>query len=72
MYKEVLRTIVGIEIFPVLSLVIFLTVFLVMLVWVLRLDRGRLDAYASLPLEGEGVVTGEAGRRQVAPRGGQL
>ena len=36
MYKEVLRTIVGIEIFPVLSLVIFLTVFMVMLVWVLR------------------------------------
>jgi cytochrome c oxidase cbb3-type subunit 4 len=72
MYKEVLRTIVGIEIFPVLSLVIFLTVFLVMLVWVLRLDRGRLDAYASLPLDDEGVVTGEAGRRHVAPRGGQL
>ena len=72
MYKEVLRTIVGIEIFPVLSLVIFLTVFLVMLVWVLRLDRGRLDAYASLPLDEEGAVRGEAGRRHVAPRGGQL
>ena len=51
MYKEVLRTIAGIEIFPVLSLVIFMTVFVVMLVWVLRLDRDRLAAYASLPLD---------------------
>ncbi len=52
MYKEVLRTIVGIEVFPVLSLVIFLAVFLVMLVWVLRLDRTRLATYANLPLDG--------------------
>lgn len=53
MYKEVLRSIVGIEVFPVLSLVIFLAVFLVMLVWVLRLDRTRLATYASLPLDGQ-------------------
>ena len=53
MYKEVLRTIVGIEVFPVLSLLIFVTVFTVMLVWVLRLDRGRLAQYASLPLDDE-------------------
>lgn len=51
MYKEVLRTIVGIEVFPVLSLLIFTTVFVVMLVWVLRLDRGRLAQYAQLPLD---------------------
>ena len=51
MYKEVLRTIVGIEIFPVLSLVIFLAVFVVMLVWVIRLDRHRLATYATLPLD---------------------
>jgi cytochrome c oxidase cbb3-type subunit 4 len=56
MYKEVLRTIVGIEMFPVLSLVIFLAVFLVMLVWVLRMDRQRLATYASLPL-GDDPVT---------------
>lgn len=53
MYKEVLRTIVGIEVFPILSLLIFVTVFTVMLVWVLRLDRGRLAQYANLPLDDE-------------------
>lgn len=51
MYKEVLRAIVGIEVFPVLSLLIFLTVFVVMLVWVFRMDRTALAAYASLPLQ---------------------
>jgi len=70
MYKEVLRTIAGIEIFPVLSLVIFVTVFVVMLVWVLRLDRARLAAYASLPLDDAG---GRAPRPRANPlRGAQL
>ena len=51
MYKEVLRAIVGIEVFPVLSLLIFLAVFVVMLVWVFRMDRTALATYASLPLQ---------------------
>lgn len=51
MYKDVLRTIVGIEVFPVLSLLIFMTVFAVMLVWVMRLDRRTLSTYANLPLQ---------------------
>jgi len=51
MYKEILRTIVGIEVFPILSLLIFVTVFMVMLVWVMRMDRSRLATYAHLPLD---------------------
>lgn len=51
MYKEVLRTITGIEVYPVLSLLIFVTVFVVMLVWVMRLDRRKLQSYAALPLD---------------------
>jgi hypothetical protein len=50
MYKEVLRAIVGIEVFPVLSLLIFLAVFVAMLVWVCRMDRAALATYAALPL----------------------
>jgi hypothetical protein len=72
MYKEVLRTIVGIEIFPVLSLVIFLTVFMVMLVWVLRMDRDRLAAYASLPLGDDSVDAPERRTRPDTRGGAQL
>ena len=71
MYKEVLRTIVGIEVFPVLSLLIFLTVFVVMLVWVFRMDGGRLATYASLPLQDDGTGTADT-RRPDALGGVQL
>jgi hypothetical protein len=72
MYKEVLRTIVGIEVFPVLSLLIFVTVFTVMLVWVLRLDRGRLAHYANLPFDDARAATGGARPRPDALGGSQL
>jgi len=66
MYKDILRAIVGIEIFPVLSLVIFLSVFLVMLVWVLRMDRRTLARHADLPLHDDVPPTRD---RQALQRG---
>ena len=52
MHIETLRAIAGIEIFPVISLLLFVIVFTVVLVWTARLDRGRVDAAAHLPLDG--------------------
>jgi hypothetical protein len=72
MYKEVLRAIVGIEVFPVLSLLIFLAVFVVMLVWVFRMDRARLATYAHLPLDDEHPGPRDAGGRSDALRGALL
>ena len=54
MYKEVLQSIVGIEIFPVISLVLFVVVFTVLIVSVARMDRGRARALAALPLDEPG------------------
>jgi hypothetical protein len=51
MYKEILRSIVGIEIFPIISLCLFVSVFTVVLVWAARLDRGWLARQAELPLD---------------------
>ena len=50
MYTEILRGIEGVGIFPIISLLLFVTVFTVVLVWALRADRGRLDRHAALPL----------------------
>ena len=50
MYTELLRSIDGIGIYPVISLVLFVAVFTVVLVWALRADRRRLDRHAALPL----------------------
>ena len=54
MYKDILRHIAGIEVFPVLSLVVFVTVFAAVLVYVARLDPARLARLSSLPLDPDG------------------
>jgi cytochrome c oxidase cbb3-type subunit 4 len=51
MYKETLQAIAGIEIFPVLSLLLFVVVFGTVLFWTSRLDRARLSEFAQLPLD---------------------
>ena len=51
MYKELLRSITGIEIFPVISLLLFVTIFSLALVRALRMDRGRVEHLSRLPLE---------------------
>ena len=53
MYKEILQTIVGIHVFPVISLVLFLVVFSSVLVWVALMDVRRAERLASLPLDDE-------------------
>lgn len=52
MYKDILRSIGGIDVFPVISLLIFVIFFTVMLVWTMRIDRRRLAQLSALPLEG--------------------
>lgn len=51
MYTEVLRSISGIEIFPVISLVLFVLFFTGMLLWVWRLRAESLREYAGMPLD---------------------
>ena len=51
MYKEILRSIAGIETFPVVSLLLFVTVFTAVLISVARMPRSRASALAALPLD---------------------
>ncbi len=41
----------GIEIFPMISFLIFFTFFVLMLVYVLKADKQRLKVLSNLPLE---------------------
>jgi len=52
MYKEILRGIGGIDVYPVVSLVIFVTFFAVVIVHALRMDARRVGRLAALPLDG--------------------
>lgn len=48
-----LEQIVGVEIFPIISLVIFFIVFGVMVYLVLKSDKKYIDEMKNMPLEGE-------------------
>jgi hypothetical protein len=61
MYMEVLRSIDGVSIFPVVSLLVFVTVFTIMLLWTMRLTSNALREYADMPLDAERRETGPEG-----------
>lgn len=66
MYADILRSIEGIGIFPVISLLLFVAVFGVVLIWALRADKARLDAHAALPFDGVDSRPGEVARQRGA------
>ena len=61
MYKEILQTITGIHVFPVISLILFVVVFGSVLVAVARMDGRRVNRLASLPLDGPDTSERERG-----------
>jgi cbb3-type cytochrome oxidase subunit 3 len=53
MYKNVLQSIENIEIWPVVSFVIFFVFFLCLLLWVFTTDKKFIDKMKGLPIEDE-------------------
>lgn len=51
MFSEHLSRIEGISIYPIVSMIIFITLFLAMLVWVFRLDKKYISKMENLPLD---------------------
>ena len=51
MHKEVLRSIEGIGLYPVISLIIFVLFFTTVFLWVLRMKRADARKLAAMPLE---------------------
>ena len=50
--KHHVETIAGIEIFPLISFLIFFTFFVLLLIWVFRSSKEYIDEVERLPLEG--------------------
>ncbi|MGM0945117.1 MAG: cbb3-type cytochrome c oxidase subunit 3 [Bacteroidota bacterium] len=57
MYKEVLRSIENIEIYPIISLLIFVLFFLGVFVWVKTMPKDVVDHLKSLPMEEDEEIT---------------
>lgn len=53
MQKEILRSIENIEIYPIISLLIFVLFFVGMFWWVIRVDKNYIDHMKEMPLKDE-------------------
>ncbi len=51
MFSEHLSRIEGISIYPIVSMILFIALFGVTLVWVMRLDKKYLSKMKNLPLD---------------------
>ena len=51
MYKDVLRALTGVDVFPVFAFVIFFAFFLGLLVYVVRMKKTEVHRLASIPLQ---------------------
>lgn len=56
MYKEVLRTMEGVEIFPSISLLLFFAFFILLVVYLVRTGKSHWDEAANLPLETDETI----------------
>ncbi len=49
--KHHMETITGIEIYPLISLIIFVVFFIGLFIWVIRADKKEMDELSQLPLD---------------------
>jgi len=54
--KHYLETITGIEVFPLISLVIFTVFFAVILWYVIKMDKDRVTKVSHMPLDSENTA----------------
>ena len=63
MIRNLLQSIEGVEIYPLISLVIFVIFFVAMLVWMLKIDKKYIKEMEQLPLDSNNnrnlISTGE-------------
>ena len=53
MYKEILQSIEGVSVYPIISLIVFVLFFAVILVWMLKVDKNYIKKMENLPFEKE-------------------
>ncbi len=53
MYRDVLQSIKGIDVYAIISLIIFVLFFLVVVIKLLRMNKDQIKYMAELPLESE-------------------
>jgi cytochrome c oxidase cbb3-type subunit IV len=55
MFKEYLQSIEGVEVYAIISMIIFLSFFIVILIWLFRADKKYIKKMKELPLEPDSI-----------------
>ncbi|MEJ2614752.1 MAG: cbb3-type cytochrome c oxidase subunit 3 [Ignavibacteriaceae bacterium] len=62
MYKEVLQSIEGIGIYPIISMIVFVIFFVIVLIWYFKADKKYLNKMSNLPLDDdEKIISNNTG-----------
>ncbi len=64
MFRDVLSAVDGITVLPVAAMLIFITLFALMLIWVFRLSRDYIEHARHIPLDDEPVQEPITNRNQ--------
>jgi len=51
MFKEVLQSIEGVEIYTIISMIIFILFFIGMIIWLFKVDKKYIKEMSELPLD---------------------
>lgn len=57
MYKAILRSLDDITLFPIVAFLIFFIFFVLLFVWVIRMDKNRINYLANMPMDNDGTGT---------------
>ena len=53
MIKEFLESVEGVSVYPIISLIVFVMFFVIILVWMLKVDKNYIKKMENLPFEKE-------------------
>jgi Ca2+/Na+ antiporter len=53
MYKEILQSIEGVSVYPIISLIVFVLFFALIIIWLLKVDKNYIKKMENLPFEKE-------------------
>jgi len=68
LYKELLQSIEGIEIYPLISLFLFLALFAGVIIWIVKLDKSYVKEMETLPLDGVENLEKLSGQKRLSEK----
>lgn len=51
MYKEILQSIEGVSVYPIISLIVFVLFFAAIIFWMIKVDKNYIKKMENLPFE---------------------